>query len=295
MRAVLKKELRIGFSRPELYAFAAITLLATGIAACINHLVLGYPDFQMSLPYTLWALIAAVPLLTMGAWRDERRQHTDRLINTLPLRTHSVVLGKFIAMLVPLIAVMLVIVGYVFLLTVLGATATRTALGLLLCCLSFGIFAIALGLFESVIARNRWDAYLSTAALLALACFAPQLATWLLSMNSAPLYAALIGALGFVLVWAFSHQINAALVGALIGVAVPLALIFTNQIALLNQLVNGLLRLLSRAGDVTAAQNGLLHADTMLVNLGLTAMLLLWADQWLRLKRREKEAKHDDA
>lgn len=295
MKAVLKKELRIGFARPEVYAFFGVTLLAVGIAASIRHAWIGYPDFQFSLSYGLWALILAVPLLTMGAWRDERRQNTDRLLGALPLRPGNVVLGKYIALLVPLGMVTVLLLLYALIPLALGAPSLRTAWGMAAYFFAFGAAALGAGLLQSVLALNRWDALVSTAALVALACFAPRLSAFLLSMTVVPLYVLLLGVLGFALAWIFSHRARAAVCGLIVGLAVPLALLFTQQVGLLNSLVSGLLNLFARSGDLVSAQNGLLHPSTLLVNLGIAALFVVWSVVSLALQPGRTEVKRHGA
>ncbi|HML45620.1 MAG TPA: ABC-2 transporter permease [Clostridia bacterium] len=294
MKAVLKKELRIGFARPEVYAFFGVTLLSVGIAAAIQHALIGHPDFQLSLPYGLWALILAVPLLTMGAWRDERRQNTDRLLGALPLRPGGIVLGKYVALLVPLGIVTLILLLYALIPLALGAPSLRGAWGMTAYFFAFGAAALGAGLFQSLLAVNRWDALVSTAALLALACFAPQLSAFLLAMAAVPLYVALLCVLGFILAWIFSHRLRIAVYGLVVGLAVPLALLFTRQVSLLNDLVSGLLNLFARIGDLDSAQTGLLYPSTLLVNLGIAALFVVWT-ALLSQKSGKTEVKRHDA
>ena len=291
MKALLKKELRIGFARPEVYAFLGVTLLSVGIAAVIQHAVIRHPDFQLSLPYGLWALILAAPLLTMGAWRDERGQNTDRLLSALPLRPGQIALGKYAALLVPLGIVTILLLLYALIPLSLGAPSLRAAWGMTAYFFAFGAAALGAGLFQSVLAVNRWDAWGSTAALVALACFAPQLSAFLLAMTLAWLYVLALGILGFSLAWIFSHSLRAAVYGLIVGLAVPLALLISGQVSLLNNLVSGILSLFARTGDLISAQNGLLHPSTLLVNLGVAALFVVWTAALLALQSRKKEVK----
>jgi len=295
MKAVLKKELRIGFARPEVYAFFGVTLLSVGIAASIQHAWIGYPDLQLSLPYALWSLILSIPLLTMGAWRDERRQNTDRLLGALPLRPGGIVLGKYIALLIPLCAVTILLLAYALILLALGASSLRGAWGMTAYFFAFGAAALGAGLFQSVLALSRWDALVSTAALLGLACFAPQLSAFLLAMTAAPLYVLLLGVLGFALAWIFSHRLRAAIYGLAVGLAVPLALLLTQQASRLNGLVSGLMNLFARTGDLASAQNGLLRPSTLVVNLGVAALFLAWTVALLILQPAKTEVKRHGA
>lgn len=115
MRAVLERELSGYFRTVSGYLFLAMyTLLAGIVTVFINigremsasaNLTLS----AMTLPFLLIA-----PLLTMRLFAEERRVRTDQLVMTSPIRTVSIVLGKFLSAAVMLLMGM-VLVSFCFL------------------------------------------------------------------------------------------------------------------------------------------------------------------------------------
>jgi len=103
-----RRELRSAFDSPV--AYVAIGLFVLVLPALFFFL--GYPVGRAPLP-GLWEggqaslivlfhwlpllLALVVPALSMGAWAEERRAGTEELLLTYPVRTASVVLGKFLA------------------------------------------------------------------------------------------------------------------------------------------------------------------------------------------------------
>lgn len=106
--AIFRRELRAAFESPIAYVVIALfVLVLDGL-----FFFLGYPVGRVPLPglweggqanlivlFTWLPLLLAflVPALTMGSWAEERRAGTEELLFSYPLRTRSVVLGKFLA------------------------------------------------------------------------------------------------------------------------------------------------------------------------------------------------------
>jgi ABC-2 type transport system permease protein len=132
MRPFMRRELRSSFESPV--AYVAIGLFVIVLPALFFFL--GYPVGRTPLP-GLWEggqaslivlfhwlpllLALVVPALSMGTWAEERRSGTEELLLTYPVRTGSIVVGKFLA---TWILTMLMIV-----LAVLSAAVTVATLG----------------------------------------------------------------------------------------------------------------------------------------------------------------------
>jgi gliding motility-associated transport system permease protein len=106
--ALLRRELRASFESPIAYVTIGLfVLVLDGL-----YFFLGYPVGRLPLPglweggqasllvlFTWLPLLLAflVPALCMGSWAEERRAGTEELLLTYPLRTSQVVLAKFLA------------------------------------------------------------------------------------------------------------------------------------------------------------------------------------------------------
>ena len=98
MSAIYKRELRAFFSSPIGYIFVAVFFAVNG--ALFNYMVLrssdsgGIGTYYMTI---LFLFIIIIPLLTMKLFSDERRQHTEQLLLSAPVRLGAMVCGKFFA------------------------------------------------------------------------------------------------------------------------------------------------------------------------------------------------------
>lgn len=98
MKATYKRELRSYFSSMTGYVFIAALVIFVGIFFMVYNLSMGYPYFAYILPNVIFVLIIAIPILTMKSMADERKNKTDQMFLTYPVRVSSVILGKFFAM-----------------------------------------------------------------------------------------------------------------------------------------------------------------------------------------------------
>ncbi len=169
MTAVLKREWRSLYNTMTAPIFCAVLIAVTGIYFVAYNLNSGYPYFSYTLLSTLFVLMVVVPLLTMRSFADERRQKTDQILLTSPLRVSDIVLGKFFALcgvlLVPcaLFCVCPLIIGGI------GASFPLTDYSALLAYFFIGALFISVGMFISSLTESQVIAAVGTfAALLAL-------------------------------------------------------------------------------------------------------------------------------
>lgn len=104
---VCKRELRTYFSSPLAYALLAVFALLNGYF--FSLMALGGPYADMRTVFANMAVISlfVVPAFTMRLWPDERRQGTDELLLTAPARVGEIVVGKYLAALLLLAAMLL--------------------------------------------------------------------------------------------------------------------------------------------------------------------------------------------
>lgn len=98
MRAIYKKELRMMFSSMTGYALTAFLIIFVGIYFMIYNMGYGYPYFSYTLSGVMLVLMVFVPVITMRSFAEERKNRTDQLLFTSPVRIGSIVVGKFLAM-----------------------------------------------------------------------------------------------------------------------------------------------------------------------------------------------------
>lgn len=154
MLAVMKKELRSYFTSMigwiVLFIFYAVSGAVFYLAVLTD-----IADLQVVLYIMMICGLVTAPLLTMRLMSDEKKQKTDQLLLTAPVKLSSIVLGKYFAALIvySLCVVMALVYAFVIGLyaDVAWVTILLTVLGLFLS----GAALIAIGLFMSSVTESQ--------------------------------------------------------------------------------------------------------------------------------------------
>ena len=94
MIAVLKHELRSAFNSLTIYLFCAALLCFVGVGAMIYNIQASVANFEYVLNFVSIGLVVIIPVLTMRSFAEERKQKTDQLLYSLPLKTWQIVGGS---------------------------------------------------------------------------------------------------------------------------------------------------------------------------------------------------------
>lgn len=170
MSAIYKRELRAFFSSPIGYIFVAVFFAVNG--ALFNYMVLrssdsgGIGTYYMTI---LFLFIIIVPLLTMKLFSDERRQHTEQLLLSAPVRHSAMVCGKFFAAYTVFAGTFLLseLLGMIPLYTY-GSPNTALLLGNTVGILLIGAAFVAMGTFFSSLTESQLVSALVTMFFIAL-------------------------------------------------------------------------------------------------------------------------------
>ena len=197
MIAVYKRELSSYFKGVLGYLFSAFLLLFAGIYTMAYNLSSGYPNFEYAVSSISFIYLIAVPILSMRAIAEEKRQKTDQLLYALPLRMSSVVMGKYLAMVTVLAIPVAIMSLYPLLLSQFGQVHFPTAYGALIGFLCLGMALLAIGLFISSVTENQVSAAVICLAVMLLIYFITDLSSFVPSDASASLIALCVMALIF--------------------------------------------------------------------------------------------------
>ncbi len=98
MKAIFKKELKSYFCSMTGYALVSFLIIFVGIYFMIYNMGYGYPYFSYTLSGVMLVLMVFVPVLTMRSFAEERKNRTDQLLLTSPVKIRDIVAGKYLAM-----------------------------------------------------------------------------------------------------------------------------------------------------------------------------------------------------
>lgn len=156
MRAIYKKEMQSYFHSMSAYVFLALFLALSGIYFTVICMAYGYMDYAANIyPNITILYIVIVPVLTMRLLAEERKRKTDQLLLTAPVRVTDIVLGKYLAVLTLLLAVVLVTFCQAGLLSLYGTVNWKTVLTGGMGYFLLGASFLAIGLFVSAMTESQ--------------------------------------------------------------------------------------------------------------------------------------------
>jgi len=155
MSAIYKKELRSYFTSLIGYIFIAFFLVVIGLYFGYYNIQQGAPEFEQVFGAVIFVFMILVPLITMRVMAEENHQKTDQLLLTAPVKTSSVILGKYFALMTIFGIVMLAACCYPLVLTRYGDVNLKAAYGAVLGFFLLGGSFLAIGLFVSTCTENQ--------------------------------------------------------------------------------------------------------------------------------------------
>ena len=170
------KETKAYFGTPAAYIVGAMFLGLTGVfyvadvtSAFAEASVRGIVDWAS------FFIIFLAPLLTMRLLAEEQKLGTLELLLTSPVRDWEVVLGKYIASLLALTAILGVTLYYALLLYVFGDPDTLPVISGYIGLLLYGAAALAIGMLGSSLSGNQIVAAVVGIAILLMFSFVNQI------------------------------------------------------------------------------------------------------------------------
>lgn len=155
MGAIFRHELRNYFHSLTAYVFGAFLLAVVGLGSVLYNLQAAVSNFEFVLSFASIIFVVIVPILTMRAMAEERRQRTDQLLYSLPITTTQVVLGKYFALLVVYLIPLAVISLYPLLFSRFGEVYLPTSYGSLFAFFMMGAALLTVGMFLSSLTDNQ--------------------------------------------------------------------------------------------------------------------------------------------
>ncbi len=166
MFTIFKREMNAYFTSLVGWLFLTIFYCLCGALLFITA-INGVGSMGTIFTFLFYVLLVLIPLLTMRLMSDERRQKTDQLLLTAPVRLGALVMGKFLAA----FCMLLLGVAMTFIIAIVLSTVTEgfdwlTVIGNILGIILLGGAMIAIGLFVSSITESQVIAAVLTFSIL---------------------------------------------------------------------------------------------------------------------------------
>jgi len=226
MKAICKRELRALMGGIRGWGYVAVVLLGAAVSVLMNNLLTGSPKFELSAMYIALSMIPATALAAADGFQAEKRQKTERILFSLPIRNFDIVMGKLLAHIVPVVVGAAGLCIFPPVMKLFGPVELVPAYAVILALLVLGIACMAVGLCVSACVNGRATAFLATIVLLALSWAAPYVSAYLNAMTEVNVLMLIVSmALSFVLCWYFSGSVVVSTIVTAL-VEIPLLMAF---------------------------------------------------------------------
>ncbi len=164
MKAIFKKELRSFFLSMTGYALIAFLITFVGIYFMIYNIGYGYPYFAYTLSGVMLILLILVPVITMRSFAEEKKNRTDQLLFTSPIKIRDIVLGKYAAMVSVFFVPNVVFCLFPLIIKIMGNSSLLSDYVSLMEFFLMGCAFIAIGMFFSSVTESPMIAAVITFA-----------------------------------------------------------------------------------------------------------------------------------
>jgi ABC-2 type transport system permease protein len=152
---IARRELTAFFVSPIAYIVGAVFLFITGLFFYFTVAIDSLATLSQVFTIIAVVLLFVAPMLTMRLLSEEARSGTLELLLTAPVRDWEVVLGKFLAAFLFLLAMLLPTLYHLFLLTRYGSPDIPVTMSGYLGVILLGAMLLGVGLLASAMSVNQ--------------------------------------------------------------------------------------------------------------------------------------------
>ena len=158
---IFRKEFSAYFISPIAYIVIAIFLLVTGWFFFATFFLFNQANLRTF--YTLLPIVFAfvIPAITMRLISEEINVGSDEILLTMPVTYGDVILGKFLASVALIVAMLIPTVAYPLTVSLMGQLDWGPVVGGYVGAVFLGAAFSAVGLFASALTRNQIIAFIS--------------------------------------------------------------------------------------------------------------------------------------
>ena len=143
------KELKSYFNSVFGWLFLAVFTAICALFIVSVNLFSGVPYISYSIRSVVVILMFVFPLLTMRVLSVEKRNKTDQLLLTAPVRVSSIIVGKFLALVTMVCLACLIFVAALFIVAQYGEVSYKESLLSIFSLVLFGSVLCSIGVFMS--------------------------------------------------------------------------------------------------------------------------------------------------
>ena len=286
MRAIYIKEMKSYFHSLSAYLFLALFLAISGVYLSVICMSYGYTDYAANIYSSITIIfIIIVPILTMRLMAEERKQKTDQLLLTSPVRVTGIVVGKYLAVLTLLLGAVIITFIQAGILSMYGDVNWKTVLTGGLGYFLVGACLLAIGLFISSITESQMIAAGISFGVVLLCMLLPNLSD---IVPGRARYTYIVCAAAIILlVWFFFEQTKswkAGVVTAVIGAAV-LGLFAWLRPGLFDNGLSKIIDWFSVMDRFNDFCSGILNASSVIYYLSFIAVFIFLSIQTIEKRR----------
>jgi ABC-2 type transport system permease protein len=166
MKAIFKRELSSYFHSLSGYIYLGVFFLLSAYYFVISNLMVGSNSVAEYFQNMVTTLMFLIPILTMKSFAEEKKQKTDQLLFTLPMRTSSITIAKLLASYMVFAMGIMSTLVFIIIISFLGNVDMYTTIGCYIGIFVAGTTFITLGVFISSLTENQTTAAIVTYAVL---------------------------------------------------------------------------------------------------------------------------------
>ncbi|MCF6159454.1 MAG: hypothetical protein E3K32_13000 [wastewater metagenome] len=162
---IFRKEFAAYFISPIAYIFIVVFLVVSCGLFMTNFFLISKTEMRDYFNMLPWVLIVFIPAVTMRLWSEERKSGTIALLQSLPMSSSQLVLGKFFASLVFYITALAGTFPIPIMLSIIGTPDWGPILGGYFGAVFLGAFYLAGGIFISAFFKDQIVSFILTMVL----------------------------------------------------------------------------------------------------------------------------------
>jgi len=157
---IFKREMKFYFDSPMAYVVIIIFLLFSGWFFTSNFFMVAQADLRVIFGIIPFVYLFVTPALTMRLIAEERKNGTMELLVTMPISDFSIVLGKYLAAVVLLAAMVLPTLLYAITVAGLGDMDFGSTIAGFIGLILLGSAYLAIGTYGSSLTDNQVIAFI---------------------------------------------------------------------------------------------------------------------------------------